>query len=493
MPGIRTSAITYRRGISNSTPNFFLVAQANYVIPQPTNRFRQNYVPSIAPPPPTTPSAPTITSITPGDQSLSLIFTPPTSNGGSSIINYQYSINGGTYINANTTSSPITITGLTNGTTYSLVLRAVNSIGTGDESNILSGTPVSPTTFTFSLSSGFSPIITTDSTISKSTYLTEGRVESDLISVEIGTSCTTIADNCFNLFNITSNLASVIFLGNSVTSIGNYSFAYNYSPSSFNTIIIPSSVTSLGEFCFFECNLNGTITIPNSVSSIGQYCFAQCQILDRVIFEVGSTITSLSTACFGGCPQLSTINIPASVTKIGNSTFIACSSLSPGGITFDGTLVTEFVGSSFAYCTGLFSLNFIPSSVTKLGPNSFAYCTGLSGTIQILSTIENIDIGCFQGCINITTIVIPSSVTFINENMMQDCTSLSTVIFRNQSTLSTLYSGMLIGLTQNIQISFYLLTPSASYSSLSVVTKSYFIDPPPSNWNYFYSTNPSPI
>jgi hypothetical protein len=52
MPGIRTSAITYRRGISNSTPNFFLVAQSNYVIPQPTSRFRQNNVMSFALPPP---------------------------------------------------------------------------------------------------------------------------------------------------------------------------------------------------------------------------------------------------------------------------------------------------------------------------------------------------------------------------------------------------------------------------------------------------------
>lgn len=55
MPGIRTSAITYRRGISNSTPNFFLVAQSNYVIPQPTSRFSrfiQNNVTSVVPPPP---------------------------------------------------------------------------------------------------------------------------------------------------------------------------------------------------------------------------------------------------------------------------------------------------------------------------------------------------------------------------------------------------------------------------------------------------------
>ena len=60
MPGIRTSAITYRRGISNSTPNFFLIAQANYVIPQPTSRFRQPVpTPAAAPVTPVTPYAPT--------------------------------------------------------------------------------------------------------------------------------------------------------------------------------------------------------------------------------------------------------------------------------------------------------------------------------------------------------------------------------------------------------------------------------------------------
>ena len=50
---IRTSAITYRRGIPNNATNFFLVAQGNYVIPQPISRFRQNYVSNnIAPTPP---------------------------------------------------------------------------------------------------------------------------------------------------------------------------------------------------------------------------------------------------------------------------------------------------------------------------------------------------------------------------------------------------------------------------------------------------------
>ena len=47
MPGIRTSAMTYRRGVSNGTTNFFFLAQANYVVPQPTSRFRQNNVSSV--------------------------------------------------------------------------------------------------------------------------------------------------------------------------------------------------------------------------------------------------------------------------------------------------------------------------------------------------------------------------------------------------------------------------------------------------------------
>ena len=136
--------------------------------------------PPTPPTPPTTPSAPTITSISPRDQSLLLNFTVP-SDGGSPITDYEYSINSGTYTSAGTTSSPITITGLTNGTTYSLTLRAVNSIGLGAESNTSSGTPASPTTFTFI--NQIEPIIVYDSTISQSTWLIGDRTRYDLIEV----------------------------------------------------------------------------------------------------------------------------------------------------------------------------------------------------------------------------------------------------------------------------------------------------------------------
>jgi len=95
------------------------------------------------------PSAPTITVITPGNGSLSVAFTAPTSNGGAAITNYEYSSdNGGTFtaVSPASTTSPIAISGLTNGTTYTVVIRAVNSAGSGDSSSPVTGTPAAAAT-----------------------------------------------------------------------------------------------------------------------------------------------------------------------------------------------------------------------------------------------------------------------------------------------------------------------------------------------------------
>jgi len=494
MPGITTSAITYRRGISNSTPNFFLVAQANYVIPQPTNRFRINNTsiapPQPPPPPPTAPSAPTITSITPGDQTLSLNFTPPTSDGGSSITNYQYSIDGGiNYTSVAQVASPITISGLTNGTTYPLRLRAVNLIGIGDESNILDGTPVSPTTFTFS---GFQPITTTSSTISESTYLIGGRTKADLIDVSIGTTCTTIADECFNFFDVTpKKLQSVTFLGNSVTTIGKKAFAYNNGGSSFSTITLPSSVTSLGENCFLYCVLNGIITIPKSVTSLGQGCFEGCQAIDEINFESGSTITSLPFNGFSACSQLTLINIPASVTTIGPYCFQSCLSLSTG-LSFESPAsVTSFGGSCFAYCSGLTSLSFVPLSVTQFGPNCFFQCTGFV-SLQIPSSIQFLGFGCFQNCSNITSIIIPSSVTNIQGKMMDNCSSLTSLTFNNPNNISvnipTGSNGILTSINNTVVVTF---NGVSNWYSLNTFVTNYFTGPIAPSGPPNYPTNMS--
>jgi hypothetical protein len=80
------------------------------------------------------PSIPAINTITPAGTSASVAFTAATSSGTSAITNYQYSIdNGSTWVTPSpaVTTSPLTITGLTSGTTYPVKLRAVNISGSG--------------------------------------------------------------------------------------------------------------------------------------------------------------------------------------------------------------------------------------------------------------------------------------------------------------------------------------------------------------------------
>jgi hypothetical protein len=90
----------------------------------------------------TEPSAPSVGSVTAGDGQLSVAFTAPSSNGGSAITDYEYSTdNGVTWVSAASTSSPIVITGLSNGTSYNVKLRAINSVGEGTASSAVSGTP----------------------------------------------------------------------------------------------------------------------------------------------------------------------------------------------------------------------------------------------------------------------------------------------------------------------------------------------------------------
>jgi titin len=90
------------------------------------------------------PGAPTGLSATAGNASASIAFTAPTSNGGATITNYEYSTNNGTTWTARNpvaTTSPLSLTGLVNGTTYSIKLRAVNVLGGGTESAVVTLTP----------------------------------------------------------------------------------------------------------------------------------------------------------------------------------------------------------------------------------------------------------------------------------------------------------------------------------------------------------------
>jgi hypothetical protein len=134
-PGQTTSPITIS-GLTNGTAYQIQLKAVNSVGKSDASN-------QLLATPSTVPSAPTGLSATAGDSQITISFTQ-SSNGGSAIINYEYSLNSGEFklLNPADTTSSITITGLTNGTAYNIRLQAVNAKGSSLPSASVSGLPI---------------------------------------------------------------------------------------------------------------------------------------------------------------------------------------------------------------------------------------------------------------------------------------------------------------------------------------------------------------
>lgn len=108
-------------GLTNGQTYYFAVK----AIKSGTDSDASNKVSAI---PVTVPAAPTNVTAVADDGQGTVTFTTPTDNGGSVITRYEVTVSPGNWI-VTGTSSPIVITGLSNGTSYTFTVRAVSSVG----------------------------------------------------------------------------------------------------------------------------------------------------------------------------------------------------------------------------------------------------------------------------------------------------------------------------------------------------------------------------
>ena len=94
-----------------------------------------------------------------------------------------------------------------------------------------------------------------------------------------------------------------------------------------------------------------------------------------------------------------------------------------------GTIPLTFSDSCFDGCIGLSSI-VIPNYITELPKGCFYGCNGLS-SIVIPNSVTTIGTDCFNGCSGLTNIVIPNSVTSIGDNCFYNCHCLTEIVIPN--------------------------------------------------------------
>ena len=123
-------------GLTNGTAYTFTVTATNTVGTGAASAASNSVTPA------TVPNAPTIGTATAGNAQATVTFTAPTSDGGSAITSYTVTASPGGFT-VSGSASPLTVTGLTNGTAYTFTVTATNDVGTSSASSASnSATPV---------------------------------------------------------------------------------------------------------------------------------------------------------------------------------------------------------------------------------------------------------------------------------------------------------------------------------------------------------------
>lgn len=259
------------------------------------------------------PSAPTIDSISATSGQLAIYFTPGASNG-STITNYEYSTNNGTNWTTRSpiaTTSPITISGLVNGTSYPVRIRAINAAGSGDSSTAVSATPTavlvaggSDISITYGQSASSSLFTATGGTgiytFTLSSTPSGVSISNAIVSVDSTTAAGTYTLNVIATDNAGSPQSGskqiVITVAKATTSI---------------SIALPSSATSAA--------LNGAVIITATVSKPGSVNFKSG---GTTISGCGAASASTTTATCSWTPgALGSVSLTAIFTPTDASNY----------------------------------------------------------------------------------------------------------------------------------------------------------------------------
>ena len=125
--------------------------------------------------------------------------------------------------------------------------------------------------------------------------------ECSLKKIEIPANVMYIASTAFNSNHA---LTSVTYLGNAVTSIGDYAFA---GCNQLTTSYLPDSIKQIGQYAFRNCySFSGNLVLPSSLTAMGNRAYQYCYNIETL--SLPSSLTSIGDYAFAGCNSISSIS-----------------------------------------------------------------------------------------------------------------------------------------------------------------------------------------
>lgn len=136
--------------------------------------------------------------------------------------------------------------------------------------------------------------------------------------------------------------------------------------------------------------------------------------------EYFTGLTTIAQDCFSGCTNLTSLKLPENITTIGLSAFSGCTSLS---IEVYLPNLTSIARGSF-YNTGITKVRNLGRVTTIPGASGqatrcFGSCASLTEVV-LPSTVTTIEQGAFYNCTSLTTINLPQTITSIGANAFQN-------------------------------------------------------------------------
>ncbi len=276
-----------------------------------------------------------------------------------------------------------------------------------------------------------------------------------------------VPDICQNAFSNCDNLTQVTIPSN-IKTIGANAFA---GCDNLTSVIIQEGVTTIKQGAFSNCTKLQSITIPNSVTTLETRVFQNSTGLQRV--NLGNGVSTIVTELFKGCSNLKSITIPSAVKKIENNAFSGCDidniyiqNLQDWcNITYSDSAHNPMRQGANLYINGNLATNI------TLPTNDVHFDTALSGcesmvNLTIPEGIQTIQYylnyqkrGAFEGCINLETVTIASTVTELTTRAFYGCNKLKTVTLVPSNSLSEIGS-----------YAFYNCT------NLEIVKNAYYVD-----------------